>query len=152
MDPQRGQAIVLIAIMLAVVIGMAALAIDGSRAYEVRRDLQAAVDAAALAEGDKLQQAGDYPTAEQAASSIFGVNLRLYAVPSCQGGYRSPGASPVTVTCTYSDGTVMTQVVSALGPQGSQFNIAATRSLVLEFARILTSGTAPVSLCAPPMR
>jgi Flp pilus assembly protein TadG len=143
MDPERGQAIVLIAIMLAVVIGMAALAIDGSRAYEVRRDLQAAVDAAALAAGDKLQQAGDYPSAEQAASSIFGMNLRLYSVPSCPGGYRSPSASPVTVTCTYSDGTVLTQVVSALGPQGSQFNITATRSLVLEFARILTSGTPP---------
>jgi len=41
---QRGQAIVLIAIMLAVVVGMAALAIDGSRAYALRRDLQAAVE------------------------------------------------------------------------------------------------------------
>ena len=30
----------LIAIMLAVVVGMAALAIDGSRAYALRRDLQ----------------------------------------------------------------------------------------------------------------
>jgi len=30
---------VLIAIMLAVVVGMAALAIDGSRAYALRRDL-----------------------------------------------------------------------------------------------------------------
>ncbi|TME57834.1 MAG: hypothetical protein E6I58_04580, partial [Chloroflexi bacterium] len=36
---QSGQAIVLIAIMLAVVVGMAALAIDGSRAYALRRDL-----------------------------------------------------------------------------------------------------------------
>jgi len=49
MEAQKGQAIVLIAIMLAVVVGMAALAIDGSRAYAARRDLQAAVDAAALA-------------------------------------------------------------------------------------------------------
>ena len=43
-EGQRGQAIVLIAIMLAIVIGMAALAIDGSRAYALRRDLQAAID------------------------------------------------------------------------------------------------------------
>jgi uncharacterized membrane protein len=76
---QRAQAIVLIAIMLAVVVGMAALAIDGSRAYALRRDLQAAVDSAALAAGDKLQQTGSYASGEQAASTIFGTNLRLYA-------------------------------------------------------------------------
>jgi len=49
-----------IAIMLAVLVGMAALAIDGSRAYAARRDLQAAVDSAALAAADKLQQGGTY--------------------------------------------------------------------------------------------
>src|SRR6202171_4763661 len=60
---QRGQAIVLIAILLAVVVGMAALAIDGSRAYALRRDLQEAVDSAALAASDRLQQTGSYTSA-----------------------------------------------------------------------------------------
>jgi Flp pilus assembly protein TadG len=140
---QRGQAIVLIAIMLAVVVGMAALAIDGSRAYALRRDLQAALDAAALAAGDSLQQRGSYSTAEQAATTIFGANLRLYGTPNCSPGYGAPGASPLTVTCTYSDGTVLTQVVSALGAGGSRFTISASRSLVLQFARILTNGVTP---------
>ncbi len=140
---QAGQAIVLIAIMLAVVVGMAALAIDGSRAYGVRRDLQAAVDASALAAGDKLQQTRSYVSAEQSASAIFGTNLRLYAAPTCSPAYGSPGASPLTVTCTYSDGSVLAQTVSALGPQGSQFTMTGTRALGLEFARILTSGTVP---------
>jgi Flp pilus assembly protein TadG len=140
---QRGQAIVLIAIMLAVVVGMAALAIDGSRAYAVRRDLQAAVDAAALAAGDKLQQTSSYTTAEQAATTIFGTNLRLYTSPSCAPAYGNPGASPLTVTCTYPDATVLVQTVAALGPQGSQFTLTGTRSLVLDFARILSSGAAP---------
>src|SRR5712664_4520787 len=103
---QSGQAIVLIAIMLAVVVGMAALAIDGSRAYALRRDLQAAVDAAALAAGDNLQQTGSYILAEQAATASFGANARLYSAPSCSPGYGSPGATPRTITCTYSDGTV----------------------------------------------
>jgi Flp pilus assembly protein TadG len=134
---------VLIAIALAVVVGMAALAIDGSRAFALRRDLQKAVDAAALAAADSLQQTGNYITAEQAASTIFGTNLRLYASPSCSPGYASPGASSVTVSCTYSDGTVLTQVVSALGPQGSRFAITATQSLPLQFGRILTNGTTP---------
>jgi Flp pilus assembly protein TadG len=140
---QRGQAIVLIAIMLAVVVGMAALAIDGSRAYALRRDLQAAVDAAALAAGDTLQQnPGNWMLAESAATSSFGVNMRLYNAPSCAPIY---GAPPVSVTCNYLDGsgTVLKQVVTALGAAGSQFVIMASRPLVLQFARILTNGTTP---------
>ena len=141
--PQGGQAIVLIAIMLAVLVGMAALAIDGARGYALRRDLQAAVDAAALAAGDNLQQTGSYTSAEQAATTIFGANIRLYTSPSCTPGYGSPGSTPLTITCTYSDGTVLTQVAAGLGPAGSQFTISASRALQLQFARILTNGTTP---------
>ncbi|HEX9098169.1 MAG TPA: pilus assembly protein TadG-related protein [Candidatus Dormibacteraeota bacterium] len=145
MRKQQGQAIVLIAIMLAVVVGMAALAIDGSRAYALRRDLQAAVDAAALAAGDNLQQTGLYSSAEAAATAIFDANARLYSGPTSCSGYLAPDAThnPRTITCNYSDGTVLTQVVTALGPAGTQFTIAASRSLVLQFARILTNGTTP---------
>src|SRR2546427_460363 len=141
---QRGQAIVLIAIMLAVVVGMGALAIDGSRAYALRRDLQAAVDAGALAAGDNFQQTGSYASAEQAATTIFGANLRLYGSPSCSPSYASPGANPLTITCTFADGTVLTEVVSGVGAQGSDFRLTAARSLQLQFARILTNGSNPV--------
>lgn len=140
---QSGQAIVLIALMLSVLIGMSALAIDGSRAYSLKRDLQAAVDAAGLTAADKLQQTGSYALAEQAATTIFGSNLRLYDAPACAPAYGSPGASPLTITCTYSDGTLLRQVVSSLGPQGSEFVISANRSLQLQFARILTNGASP---------
>ncbi|MDQ2939590.1 MAG: hypothetical protein M3R23_03565, partial [Actinomycetota bacterium] len=44
---------------------------------------------------------------------------------------------------TYSDGTSLTQTVSALGPQGSRFVLTATRSLALQFGRVLTNGTTP---------
>jgi Flp pilus assembly protein TadG len=140
---QRGQAIVLIAIMLAVLVGMTALAIDGARAYAMRRDMQEAVDAAALAAADNLQQTRSYTLAEQAATTSFGKNLMLYNAPSCAPGYGSPGAAPFSVTCTYSDGTTLTQMVSALGPAGSRFALTATRSLALQFARILTNGVSP---------
>jgi hypothetical protein len=105
--------------------------------------LQAAVDAAALAAGDKLQQSGNYLSAEQAASTMFGTNLRLYSSPSCSPGYGAPGATSFTVTCTYADGTSLTQVISALGPQGSQFTLTAKRSLPLQFASILVNGSLP---------
>lgn len=140
---QRGQAIVLIAVMLAVLIGMAALAIDGARAYSLRRDLQDSVDAAALAAGDTFQQTGSYTQAEQAATASFGKNLRLYAAPGCAPGYGSPGAASYVVTCTYSDGTALTQTVLALGAAGSRFTLTATRSLSLQFGRILTNGVSP---------
>jgi hypothetical protein len=149
---QRGQAIVLIAIMLAVLVGMAALAIDGSRAYSLRRDLQDAVDAAALAAGDTLQQTAIpgvcllgscYAQAESAATASFGKNLFLYSAPGCAPAYAAPPAGGLTVTCAYGDGTVLTQVISALGPAGSQFVLTATRNLQLQFARILTNGATP---------
>src|SRR5438445_13177713 len=139
---QSGQAIVLIALMLTVLIGMVAIAIDGSRAYALRRGIQAATDAAALAAADKMQQTGSYVSAEQAATAIFGTNLRLYSAPACT-AYGTPGASPWTVTCTYSDGTVLTDVARATGPQGSRFTLTATRSLQLQFGRVLTNGSNP---------
>jgi hypothetical protein len=141
---QQGQAIVLIAIMLAVLVGMAALAIDGSRAYSLRRDLQEAVDSAALTAADTLQQTGSYTLAESAASTSFGKNLFLYAAPGCDLPWGTPGvAGSYSVTCTYSDGTMLKQVVSALGAGGSQFALSASRRLQLQFARILTNGVAP---------
>lgn len=140
---QSGQAIVIVGLMLTVLVGMVAISIDGARAYSERRELQSALDAAALAASDGLQQNRSYTRAEQAATSIFGSNLRLYIAPSCS-PYGSPGASPFTVTCTYSDLTILTQVVSMLGPQGSQFAMTATRPMDLQFARILTNGVAPV--------
>ena len=151
MDPARhpklgrqgGQAIVLIAIMLVVLVGMTALAIDGARAYALRRDLQAAVDSAALAAADNLQQKWSYKVAESSATVSFGNNLRLYAAPACAPGYAAPGAAPLTITCTYSDGTLLVQVVSALGAGGSEFVLTATRGLNLTFARILTNGATP---------
>jgi Flp pilus assembly protein TadG len=142
-EGQKGQAIVLIAIMIAVLVGMAALAIDGSRAYTLRRNLQGAVDAGALAAADNLQQTGSYVLAEQAATASFGANRRLYTAPACAPGYGTPGAGSLTVTCTYAEGTVLTQVVSDLGPTGSQFRLTATRSLQLQFGRILTNGATP---------
>ena len=140
---QSGQAIAIIALMITIVVGMAAIAIDGARAYAMRRDLQAAADAAALAASDKLQQSGSYVSAEQAATAIFGANLRLYTAPLCSPGYAAPGAAAFNVTCTYTDGTTLRQTVSALGPQGSQFTMTATRPLALQFASILTNGARP---------
>jgi Flp pilus assembly protein TadG len=143
MRRQQGQAIVLIAIMLTVLIGMAAIAIDGSRAYAMRRDLQVSVDAAALAASDQLQQSGNFINAEQAATTVFASNMHLYGVPSCQQPYAQPPFALYSVTCNFADGTVLVDTVQRVGPQGIQFKLTASRTLQLQFGRILTNGTSP---------
>src|SRR5258708_36810943 len=141
MARQKGQAIVLIATMLAVLVGMVGPAVDGSRRYALPRGLEAAVSAAAVAACDKFQATGSYVSAEQAASTIFGTKLRLYGSPSCSPGYGPPSTGPIA--CSFSDGTVLTQTAYALGAQGTQFTMTATRSLELQFARILTNAASP---------
>src|SRR5581483_136326 len=139
---QRGQAIVLVAVMVGVVVGMAALAIDGSRAYTLRRDMQNAADYASLAAADSFQRTGSYSTAESTAATGFGTHMRLYAPPSCT-PFGAPGPGTWTVTCTYSDGTTLVESMPVKGAQGAQFMLTATQTLALQFGRILTNGTTP---------
>src|SRR5438445_804678 len=103
--------------MLSVVVGMAALAIDGSRAYALRRDLQAAVDAAALAAGDSaislsgtgtLSVTGDVVSSGMITLSVAGLRVAgdIYArcQPAVSGSvtnacYPSGASAP----CSYPD-------------------------------------------------
>jgi len=148
---QRGQAIILVAVMLGVVVGMAALAIDGSRAYALRRDMQNAVDYAALAAGDSYQRGAGLAAAESTAATDFGVQMRLYSAPVC-GSFGVPGPGTFSVTCTYSDGTTLNIQVPARGPRGTELDLTASKTLSLQFARILTNGTSPSISAAANVR
>ena len=75
---QSGQAIVLIAFMLIVLIGFVGLAIDGGRAYVDRRELQAAADAGALATADRFEAGSSMAVAQQGGASVFAANERIY--------------------------------------------------------------------------
>src|SRR5437763_6252325 len=86
---QSGQAIVLIALMMIVLIGMLGLAIDGGRAYIDRRELQDAVDAAVLAAGDNFELQGDTNQAAAQAAKLFALNEYI---ASC-GAYSVAGAA-----------------------------------------------------------
>jgi uncharacterized membrane protein len=66
LEEERGQAIVIMAVFLSVLLGMTALAIDVGSWYRAQRALQARVDAAALAGAQELP----YDTA--AATSVAG--------------------------------------------------------------------------------
>jgi Putative Flp pilus-assembly TadE/G-like/von Willebrand factor type A domain len=74
---ESGQVLVLVAVALAVLLGMAALTIDVGFAYYAQRSLQASADAAALAGAQELPVGGDATAmAHRYAASAGGKNQR----------------------------------------------------------------------------
>jgi Putative Flp pilus-assembly TadE/G-like/von Willebrand factor type A domain len=74
---ESGQVIVLVAVALAVLLGMAALTIDVGFAYYAQRSLQASADAAALAAAQELPVGGNADAvARRYAASAGGKNQR----------------------------------------------------------------------------
>jgi len=146
---QKGQAIVLIALMMAVLVGFVALAVDSARAFDGRRVLQDSVDAAALAAAESYQNGVNWTAAQTNALQLFERDNRLYSghagVPSSflVPNPGSPG-TPVTTTCTMSGGSgyVLTLNVADNGPAGQTFNFSATRPLTVALMQVL--GQSPV--------
>ncbi len=64
---QRGQVLILVALLLVVLIGFVGLAIDSGRTYGVKAKLNSAVDAAAIAGARALAQGASDPLREAAA-------------------------------------------------------------------------------------
>ncbi|MCH6555717.1 MAG: hypothetical protein IH797_03780 [Chloroflexi bacterium] len=83
---ESGQALILFALGLAVLLGMAAMTIDVGLAYVARRDMQNAADAAALAGADLLLEGQSSVLAANAARDL-----------ALQNGYDN-AAADVTVT------------------------------------------------------
>jgi Putative Flp pilus-assembly TadE/G-like len=156
---QKGQAIVLIALLIMVLFAMLGLAIDSGRAYVDRRDQQAAVDAAALAAGDWYENFQDLAgcsrlvqgicgSAIPQAKQIYTNNLRLYA-----GSLISDVHSQATVgvnnnlqqdtwVTTYAGGYVLTTVATDTQFNGYEFQLTTTHGLPLAFMQIFGGPTA----------
>ena len=148
---QRGQAIVLVGLLLTVLFGFVGLAIDGGRAYLDRRHLQGAVDAAALAAAYDYMNNHDYGSAEAQAVNQYGSNEQLYAGPTCA------GIGSVTVTCNYGDPTnaVMTINVVDHSIAGVSFRVTGVHSAgitvmqVLGFGRTVRIGASATAVARP---
>jgi hypothetical protein len=150
---QEGQAIVLIALLILVLFAMLGLAIDSGRAYVDRRDLQAAVDAAALATGDWYENYADLAgtTGNGALPhgvKIFETDLHLYSGSS---SYTCRPLCPNYVGAlsnlrqdTYDVGyPSMTLTVQATNTQynGYQFVYTVVHQLPLAFMQIFGGPT-----------
>jgi Flp pilus assembly protein TadG len=133
----RGQAIVIVALILVALFGFLGLAVDGGRAYLDRRELQASVDAAALAAAYNYMNTTDYSQAEQAATSQYAVNERLYVAPSCS------GYGTTSVSCSFGDpsGTVLTIAVVNKAIAGVSFAVTARHSIPVTIMQVLGVGT-----------
>ena len=165
---QRGQAIVLVALMMTVLVGFVALALDSARAFDGRRILQDAVDAGALA-GAEIYQNGPvgpnpneacvtapcWAAAETGAVHLFERDNGLApGAESCSpalGAAPTPGApgAQVSTTCSIAGGAgyVLTISVADNGPGGQTFSLSSQRPLSL--ARMQVLGQSPtVSLFA----
>lgn len=81
---ERGQTVVIVALMFTVLLGFAGLAIDGGRFYAERRFIQNAVDAAALGCVQKLISGGGASAAEDQAKDLL-ANYNLPGDPTGTG-------------------------------------------------------------------
>jgi hypothetical protein len=141
MRSQRGQAIVLIALMMAVLIGFVALAIDSARAFDARRILQDATDAGALAFAESYQAGNGWSVSETNALRLFEKDNRLASSESCIPGSFSapPAGGSTTVNCTMSGGTGYTLGLMATdgGPGGQTLALTALRPLPVALMQVL---------------
>src|SRR6266852_483353 len=140
---QEGQAIVLIALLLLVLFAMLGLAIDSGRSYVDRRDLQAAVDAAALAAGDWYENFNNlYGSTLPQAKQVFQSDLHLYSGPTSDPPptttFIGPNANlqQDTEVATYPGNIQLTIVATNTQFNGYQFVFTVTHQLPLAFMQI----------------
>ena len=135
MRTQRGQAIVLIGLIIVVLFGFAGLAIDGGRGYLDRRHVQSSVDAAALAAAYDYMTSKDVAHAEAAASTEYANNERLYIMPPCtQAG--------MSLSCAFGDPTNHALTVAAVNHSiaGVTFTATASHQVGITLMQVLGYG------------
>lgn len=136
---QRGQAIVLIAAMMTVLLGFVALAIDSARAFETRRLLQDSVDAAALYAADSYSSGSNWNTAVLNGANLFAQDLHLYGGASCATATAPTLGSPtaVSISCSVPSPATLAVYVSDEGPAGQAFTYSASYPMTVAIMQVL---------------
>ena len=142
---QKGQAIVLIALMMVVLVGFVGLAIDSARAFDARRVLQDATDAAALAGATSYQAGNGWSTAETQLFQLFERDVRIAPGELCSPtAFANPAAGgTATITCNFSGaaGYQLTVTATDGGPTGQTFSLLARRPLAVALMQVLGGAT-----------
>ena len=130
----------MIGLIMVVLFGFIGLALDGGRAYLDRREMQAAVDAAALAAANNYMNTSDYAQAEQAATNHYALNERLYVAPTCT------GYGTVSVSCIFGDPTNQSLALSAASHSIAGVTFRATATHVIDVTVMQVLGAGPTVL------
>ncbi|GAC1653558.1 MAG: hypothetical protein NVS9B1_03040 [Candidatus Dormibacteraceae bacterium] len=146
---QKGQAIVLVALMMSVLVGFVALALDSGRALDARRALRDSVEAAAVSAADRYYTAINTTPAQPAAMNwsqaelkgiqVFARNQRINQAASCSPALPAvPSVTlPASTTCSLAGGLTLTINVSDLGPSGQVFGYSAQAILNVALMQVL---------------
>jgi hypothetical protein len=133
---QKGQAIVLIAFMMVVLLGLLGLALDSGRGYVDRRELQDAADAAVLAAGDSYQNFSDPVAASRLAIFAFAENERISNI----GAPAYFASNPQTYTFP-SDPTFSVKITVANNSHaGTVWTVAPSHQIPLAIMQVLGVG------------
>ena len=142
---QQGQAIVLIALMMIVLLGLLGLALDSGRGYVDRRELQDAADAATLAAGDSYENFNDPVAASALAIQAFAANERVSNIGS-QSYFSS---NPQTYTFASDASLSVTVTITNNAFAGTVFTVYPTHQIPLSVMQVLGIGnTIPISTIA----
>jgi len=133
---QKGQAIVLIALMMVILLGLLGLALDSGRGYVDRRELQDSADAAVLAAGDSFQNYGDLAAASSLAVKAFAVNQRISV-----GGQTYYASNPQTYTFASDPTYTLTIKVAQNNFAGTTFLVTPTHRIALSIMQVLGIGS-----------
>jgi len=138
-DRERGAVAVIIAICAVVLFGMAAFAIDVGDAWQTRRHLITATDAAALAAAQKYAMGGDGCATEP--STFIAANDLGASVTGCSFNNLGPGAGYVTVNA---EKTVDFHFAGVLGITSDDIHSSTTAA----YGQALSvTGLRPLGLC-----
>lgn len=145
---QSGQAIALTAVMMLVLMGFIGLAVDGGRAYLVRRTLQNSTDAAVLSSADFFENGYSVPNAEKKAAAVFAKDELIYGgISGTPAWCATPDGSTPAPTCSVTVPFVGSNAVLTLGytdyrgtGKGLVFTASGSDLLTLAFMRVLGVG------------
>ncbi len=143
-ERQRGQALVLVALSIVVILGLAALAFDFGRFYSEKRFLQNAADAAALAAANSLIQGNSPSQADTDARTIL---TRDLAGSPTGSNPQLPPSTPVYSSGHAGDPTYLINGILITGGDvrvALQSNVSWTLARALGFTSNLISARAHV--------
>jgi Flp pilus assembly protein TadG len=106
-NSETGQALVLVAVAMVALVGMAALVIDGGSWYQAQRHLQTSADAAALAGAQDLP---DESSAQAAALDYAGLNDKAAPTPTV----TFPSTSVIDVQATATTPGILAPIFGAV--------------------------------------